>query len=71
MSDNLVLERLREIRDILGGMQADMGDIKRRLTSLEMSVARVHGDFAGQSFRIDRIEQRLARIEGRIGLVDG
>jgi hypothetical protein len=40
------------------------------MTSLEVSVANLHGDFAGQSSRIDRVENRLERIEQRLDLRD-
>jgi chromosome segregation ATPase len=65
---NLVLEHLRHIRDAVDGLREDMQDVKRRLTSLESQVATLHGDFAGQSVRIDRIEHRLARIDRRLEL---
>ncbi|CAK0739381.1 hypothetical protein CCP1ISM_10430002 [Azospirillaceae bacterium] len=55
----------------------DLGDLKRRVTSLEGQVstmhtqaAQIHGDFAGQSIRIDRIEGRLERIEHRLDLFE-
>ena len=53
-----------------------MREVKHRLTSLEVSVANLrgvanlHGDFAGQSGRIDRVESRLERIENRLNLRD-
>jgi hypothetical protein len=61
------LERLLEGQRLA---HDDMQDVKRRLTSLEVQVATLHGDFAGQSLRIDRIEQRLGRIEQRLDLVE-
>lgn len=68
--DTLMLVLLRHIDVKLDRLIDDMGDIKRRMTSLEASVALLHGDFAGQSVRIDRIEGRLDRIERRLDLVD-
>jgi predicted nuclease with TOPRIM domain len=47
-----------------------MREVRGRLTSLEVSVANLHGDFAGQSGRIDRVENRLERIEQRLDLRD-
>jgi hypothetical protein len=65
-----LLEGQRLIRD-------DLTDVKQRLTSLDVKfaslrseVALLHGDYAGQSLRIDRIDQRLERIEKRLDLVD-
>jgi hypothetical protein len=44
---NLVLEHLRSIRVDTGALRDDMREVERRLTSLEISVANLHGDFAG------------------------
>jgi len=74
---NLILSRLNQIDPQLGDVlidpgqaRVDMRDVKSRLTSLEVSVSLLHGDFASQSRRIDRVEQRLERIENRLGLGD-
>jgi hypothetical protein len=69
-TDNLVLEHLRAIRSTLSGMVGDMGDIKRRVTSLEAGLANVHGDFAGQSLRMDRLSDQIDRINARLGIAD-
>ena len=68
-SDNLILVLLRRIDAKLDLIVEDIADLKRRVTSLENQVAVLHGDFAGQSVRIDRIETRLERIERRLDLV--
>lgn len=75
--ENLVLEHLRHIRAGMDEMRVDRRDVKRQLTSLEVSVANLrggmanlHGDLAGQSGRIDRIETRLERRERRLELND-
>jgi tetrahydromethanopterin S-methyltransferase subunit G len=39
------------------------------VTSLETTVVLLHGDFAAQSERFDRIEVRLDRIERRLEIV--
>ena len=52
----------------MGELRADVRDMRGRLTSLEVSVANLHGDFAGQSERIDRVEGRLERVEHRLRL---
>ena len=66
----LVLEHLRVLRLEMGELRADVRDVRGRLTSLEVSAANLHGDFAGQSERVDRIEGRLERIEHRLRLRD-
>jgi len=74
---NLILSRLNQIDtrltwidENIAELRVDMRDVKSRLTSLEVSVSLLHGDFASQSRRIDRVEQRLERIENRLGLGD-
>jgi hypothetical protein len=61
------LQRLDEKMDRVIDVLVEHG---RRLTSLEGHVAGLHVDFAGQSARLDRIEQRLGRIEKRLDLVE-
>ena len=68
--DNLILALLRRMDAKIDRLTDDIREIKQRVTSLETSVALLHGDFAGQSGRIDRIEIRLERIEQRLGLVE-
>jgi len=77
MSDNPnteVLDYLREqfarVHVKLDRVIADVGDLKVRVTSLETAVAGLHGDFANQSARLDRMDARLDRIERRLDLVD-
>jgi hypothetical protein len=69
--DNLVLVFLRRIDTRLERLAEDMRDVKQRMTSLEAQIALLHGDFARQSERIDRIEIRLERIEHRLDLREG
>ena len=67
--ESLVLRYLRQIAEVQERHSAELSGIKERLTSLDAKVALLHGDFAGQSVRIDRIELRLERIERRLELV--
>ena len=66
--ENLVLEHLRYIRTKVDRIKADVMDVKRPVTSLEIQVATLHTDFANQPLRIDRIEGCLDRIERRLDL---
>ena len=72
MADNvtneLLLEHLKAIRSDIGALREDVADLKRRMSSLELAVSHIHGDFAGQSMRIDRVETRLGRIDDRLQL---
>jgi hypothetical protein len=68
-----VLDFLREqfgrVNGKLDNLAAGQLDLSRRVSSLEAQVAGLHGDFANQSMRIDRIEIRLDRIERRLDIV--
>jgi hypothetical protein len=63
MSDNLVLERLREVRDIQTTIDEDVAEIKLRLGMLEAG-------YASLSLRQDQMAVSLGRIERRFDLVE-
>ena len=67
--DNLILVYLRRIDEKLDRLVDSVADLGRRVMSVETKVASLHGDFAAQSERIDRIELRLERIERRQNIV--
>jgi hypothetical protein len=54
----------------LDNLSAGQQDLSTRVTSLEAQLALLHGDFANQSMRIDRVDERLYRIERRLEPVD-
>lgn len=62
-TDNIVLEHLRAIRGVLDRHSDDLREIKGRLGILE-------AQYASLSNRIDRIDDRLARVEKRLELLD-
>ena len=62
-ADSLVLRHLGRIDTKLDRLIDDIRDIKHRMTTVEESVA-------GQSRRLDRVEDRLDRIERRLDLVN-
>jgi predicted nucleic acid-binding Zn-ribbon protein len=64
-----ILVYLRRMDEKLDRLAASVTDLGRRVTSLETKVVLLHGDFAAQSERIDRIEVRLDRIEHRLDIV--
>ena len=67
--DNLILVYLRRMDEKLDRLVDSVADLGRRVTSLATKVALLHGDFAAQSERIDRVELRLERIERRLDIV--
>jgi len=76
--DNLVLEHLRHIRGRVDQIAEDMGDLKHRMTALEGNMSLVkrevaYGDEtdASQQTALDRLRERVERIERRLDLSDG
>ena len=63
-----IVRHLRSLDEKVDRARDDMREIKQRLSSVEVSVARLHGAFAAQSGRIDKLESRLDRIERRLDL---
>lgn len=62
-SDNIVREHLRAIRATLAGHSEDLREIKGRLGILQQQ-------HASLSTRFDRMDDRVARIEKRLDLVE-
>ncbi|MBX3570133.1 MAG: hypothetical protein KF914_18865 [Rhizobiaceae bacterium] len=76
-ADNLVLEHLRHIRRAVDEMQTDIVDLKARMTGVEGSLGQITSQIghlqtqiASQTLRIDRFDERMARIERRLDLVE-
>ena len=68
--DNLVLEQLRPIRGVLEGVAADVSDLKLGMSSLEEHMGSQQVQFAGLNRRMDRFDERMTRVERRLGLLD-
>ena len=73
--DSLVLEHLRHIRGRVDQIAEDVTDLKHRLSSLEFSASRIRSDIAHgeensarQQAALDRLAERVARIERRLDL---
>jgi hypothetical protein len=60
---------LRRIDEKVDRLTVGLAVLSRRVSSLETKVALLHGGFAAQSERINRIELRLDRIERRLDIV--
>lgn len=62
-TENLVLEHLRAIRSSVERLTDDMQEVKQRLGILEHQYASI-------STRLDRLDDRVLRIEKRLDLVE-
>ena len=69
-AESLVLEHLRYIRLVIDESREDVREVKNRVGSLEREVAQVHVKLAEQSGRIDRLVERVERIERRLNLAE-
>ena len=63
MPDNLLLERLREIRALLGEVREDTADTRLRVGMLEAGYASI-------SLRLDRLAGDVERIKRRLDPVE-
>lgn len=75
--DNLILEHLKTIQSEVSDLREQNRDILKRLGNLETMVARMGRDLAEMAVErvedrhtIDRLRERVARIERRLELVD-
>ncbi|MEQ9640013.1 MAG: hypothetical protein RIM84_08310 [Alphaproteobacteria bacterium] len=75
--ENLLLEHMRALRAKQDEFSTDMQVVKSRLTNIELSLAAMRRENAGDAesiahagARVDRLEERLARIEKRLELRD-
>ncbi len=72
MSDNLVLELLRTMRSDLTTVKEDMREVKLRLPALETAVGNLAATemshYAIIADRVDRLTNRIERIETRLDL---
>jgi len=59
----IMIPMLRSIRDDLSQVRHDIGDLKFRISKIEET--QVH-----HTQRFDRFDERLARIENRLDLVE-
>ena len=69
-TENLIVEHLRHIRRAVDETRLDLMDLKTRVTAVEVSLGQVVTLLAAQSGRMDRIEDRLGRVERRLELSD-
>ena len=72
--ENLVLTYLRRIDERLARVEADVHDLKLRMTALESTMARNYGSLAESialvNTRLDRMDDRLTRLERRMDLAE-
>ncbi len=75
-ADNLVIEHLRHIRGRVDRIAEDMTDLKQRISSLETAMVGVKREVTAgdetdlrHQASIDRLAERVERIERRLDLI--
>ncbi len=68
--ENIVLEHLRHIRGAVDTIQGDVRQLNLRMTNLERSYGLTQISEAGQNVEIERLKERLDRVERRLNLRD-
>ena len=63
VTNELLLEHLKAIQSTLARHSEELREIRERLGTLEMQ-------YANLARRVDRMDERITRIETRLGLVD-
>jgi uncharacterized coiled-coil protein SlyX len=76
-TENLVVEILRRLQGDMAELKSGQQDMRHRLSLIETRLAGMernlsdqYAGYAGQSVRIDRLEERLDRLERRLELTD-
>ena len=69
-TENLVLEMLRRIRSSQERMELDLIHLKARASGIELVQGQMLTQLGGLGVRLDRLEERVSRIERRLDLVD-
>ena len=67
---NLVLEHLRHIRGVVDETRAEMKHFIMRMGLAERNIVTLHVSEATQNVEVDRLKERLDRIERRLELTD-
>ena len=68
--DSIVIEMLKRIRASQERMELDITDLKVRVSSLELHQGQILTLLGGINQRLDRLDDRVARVERRLDLVD-
>jgi thiamine pyrophosphokinase len=68
--ENMVLEQLRRIRASQDRMELDMTDLKVRMSAMEQHQGQIMTLLGSLGQRMDRLDERMGRVERRLDLVD-
>lgn len=67
--ENILLEHMRAMRASLDALHTKIDELTNRMGGVEQGLAHLYTGGAEQSVRIDRLSNRVERIEKRLELV--
>jgi len=67
---DIVLEHLRAVRGDIGALRDDMREMKGRMSGVEDIVAALVSADTRMQHSLDRLSERVERVEKRLGLTD-
>ena len=67
---SIMLEILKRLQSDMSEMKADMSDMRLRMTANEEHLATLVMSVSGINHRLDRLADRVERIELRLDLLD-
>jgi archaellum component FlaC len=70
VTNELMYELLKRMNHRLGRIEEDVSDLKLRLGSVEDHMSSLVVSAVGINHRLDRHDERLERIDNRLGLVE-
>jgi DNA anti-recombination protein RmuC len=70
VTNELIYQVLQRIQADVSSLKREMGDVKLRLGSVEDHMSSLVTSAVGINHRLDRHDERLERIESRLGLVE-
>ncbi len=69
-TENVVLEILKRIQIDMSDMRDDISELKMRATALDEHMGGLIIQVSGNNNRLDRMDERLKRVERRLELTD-
>ncbi len=69
-TESVVLEILKRIQTEMSDMRDDISELKTRATALDEHMGGLIIQVSGNNNRLDRMDERLKRIERRLELTD-
>ena len=67
---NLILERLKRIDRRLAGIEDNVSELKTRATAVDEHIGGMFITLSGVNSRLDRMDDRMKRIERRLDLTE-